>query len=356
MAVPAALAVRFAQVYREQAGIPEPHPPGFTPEAFGLPYEEMTVTTADGLDLPAWFVPARDGAPGPGVLLVHGWESARDRTLPNARVLHAADFRHRSSGSVRGHGANRREVIAISAGEFGSDAAAGFDALLARPEVTHGGILGHSMGSIGALLAAASDERVAAVVATATPADPNLLTRQTFRLARLPIPDPIAWPLAWLTTRLYLRPRGHQAARISATRAIARYAGPVLLVHGSADRVVPFTDLDRLARAARARRGRPVERLVIDEGQHSWLYESPEYRGVVARFFATHLGGPPDPDEAAGRARAVAASRLPDGELRFGAVAAEPGGLRSLAGVVTGGTAGDRSAGTLPGSSPATQG
>ena len=46
-----------------------------------------------------------------------------------------------------------------------------------------------------------------------TPADPYRLTRQTFRLAHLPIPDPIAYPLAWLTTRVYLRPRGHVVAR-----------------------------------------------------------------------------------------------------------------------------------------------
>ena len=65
------------------------------------------------------------------------------------------------------------------------------------------------MGGIGAILAAAADPRVAAVVATSSPAGPYRLTRQTFRLARLPIPDLIAYPLAWLTTRVYLRPRGH---------------------------------------------------------------------------------------------------------------------------------------------------
>ena len=69
------------------------------------------------------------------------------------------------------------------------------------------------MGGIGAILAGAADDRVAAVVATSSPADPLRLTRQTFRLAHLPIPDPIAYPLAWLTTRVYLRPRGHRVAK-----------------------------------------------------------------------------------------------------------------------------------------------
>ena len=144
-------------------------------------------------NLPAWFIPARGGQPGPGVALVHGWESARDRTLPNVVFLHAAGF-HCLTIDVRGHGANPAETLPISAGEFGLDALATFEALVARPEVTVGAVVGHSMGAIGAILAGAADPRVAAVVATSGPADPYRLTRQTFHLANLPIPDPIAYP------------------------------------------------------------------------------------------------------------------------------------------------------------------
>src|SRR3954453_3815925 len=114
----------------------------------------------------------------------------------------------------------------MTAGELGADAPAGVAALLARPEVTVAAISGHSMGGIGAILAAAADDRVAALVATSSPSEPYRLTRQTFRLARLPIPDLIAYPLAWVTTHVYLRPRGHKVPAINASAAIARYAGP----------------------------------------------------------------------------------------------------------------------------------
>ena len=190
------------------------------------------------------------------------------------------------------------------------------------------------MGAIGAILAGAADPRVAAVVATSGPADPYRLTRQTFRLAHLPIPDPIAYPLAWLTTRVYLRPRGHTVAEISATRAIARYRGPILLAHGDADQVVPFGHMGRLAAAARSSRGAgdaAVETLAMAGGQHSWLYEEPAYRAAVARFLTTALGGPLEPDEAARLAAATPAERIPDGETRFAAVEATPGGFRTLA-------------------------
>jgi acetyl esterase/lipase len=194
---------------------------------------------------------------------------------------------------------------------------------------------------------------VAAVVATSAPSDPYRLTRQTFRLARLPIPDVIAYPLAWLTTRVYLRPRGHRAATVSASAALVAHARPVLLVHGDADDIVPASNLDRLLRAAQAA-GRPVESLVIPGGRHSWLYEFPEYRRAVARFLAAALGGPFGPDEAGAIAAGVATFRLPEGEVPFAAIAAEPGGVRTLAGVVLPGRMGGRAAeAPPPGASPA---
>ncbi|MEO7663540.1 MAG: alpha/beta fold hydrolase [Candidatus Limnocylindrales bacterium] len=328
-AAPFALAWRFAHVYRDRAGYPRPQPPTFTPADLGLPFEGLEIPSAGGLRLPAWWIPSPTGTPGPAVLLVHGWESGRHRTLPNAAFLHAAGF-HVLTIDVRGHGANPPEDLPVSAGEFGADALAGARALLAMPVVTAAAILGHSMGSIGAVLAAAAEPRIAALVLTATPADPYRLTRQTFRLARLPIPDPIAYPLAWLTTRVYLQPRGHGVDDISATSAIRRYAGPILLVHGGHDQVVPIAHLDRLARAARGARIRlgeaaaEVEMLTIEGGQHSWLYEFPAYRAAVAGFLARHIGGPLDAGAAAGVAAALDIRRLADDTSRFAALAPAP--------------------------------
>jgi alpha-beta hydrolase superfamily lysophospholipase len=252
-----------------------------------------------------------------------------------AVFLNAAGF-HCLTFDVRGHGANPAETMPISAGEFGLDALAGFVAILGRPEVTHAAISGHSMGAIGALLAGAADARVAAVVSTSAPADPYRLTRQTFRLARLPIPDVIAYPLAWLTTHVYVHPRRHVVREIDATRAITRYRGPVLLAHGADDVVVQPSHLERLAKAARSARANdpdaePVETLIVAGGQHSWLYEDEGYRRIVATFLATALGGPLSPADAGRVAAATPADRIPDGEAKFAAVADEPGGLRTLA-------------------------
>jgi uncharacterized protein len=335
-----ALAYRFAVVYRQRAGLPRRRTGELTPADRGLPYEATVVRSSTG-DLPAWFIPARDGASGPGVVLVHGWESNRDRTLPNAEVLNAAGF-HVLTFDVRGHGDNPPETLPISVAEFRDDAAAALDTLLARPEVTVGGLLGHSLGAVGAILAAAgAGERCAALVSTSAPADPRRLTRETFRLAHLPIPEPFATPLADLTTRVYLRPRGHTMHDLSASRAVARYAGPLLLVHGALDSVVPPVHLRRLENAAlRGAAGRraagepaggPVEATLIADGHHSWLYELPAYRRTVAHFLATALHGPYSPEDAAERAAAVDALRVPEPEEPFAAVALRPGRRRTIA-------------------------
>jgi hypothetical protein len=184
------------------------------------------------------------------------------------------------------------------------------------------------------LLAAAAEPRVAAVVAASAPADPYRLSRQTFKLAKLPFPGPLAWPLAWLTTHVFLQPRGHTVRDVSAARAIERYEGPVLLIQGDADRVVPISHLGRLERAARKARGKhadsgEVEVLVIPGGEHSWLYEFSAYRAAVGRFLARNLG-PLDEAEGERVARAVPAMRQPQREHPFSAIEPEKSGVSML--------------------------
>jgi pimeloyl-ACP methyl ester carboxylesterase len=303
-AVPVAAAYRFALVYRSRAGYPRRIRPEVSPADVGLPFEAAVVRSA-GLDLPAWFIPAAGERPAPGVVVVHGWESARHRALPTARFLHAAGF-HALAFDVRGHGANPPEEMPITAAEFGADTVAAVRWLAARREVTAVGVVGHSMGGIGALLAAASEPSTRSVVAVSSPADAYRLTRLTFRLAELPIPDPIAYPLAWLTARVYARPRGHRIEDVSAAAAIQRITIPILLIHGAADTVVPFDHLERLARLAPA----GTETYVVEDGGHSWLYEDAGFRRTVAEFLARTLDGDTPAHRAAERAAALAVERI----------------------------------------------
>jgi dienelactone hydrolase len=123
---------------------------------------------------------------------------------------------------------------------------------------------------------------------------------------------------------------------VSATAAMARYAGPVLIAHGEDDGVVPRSHFERLAAAARAGRAddpiaAPVETLLVEGGQHSWLYEDAGYRRSVAAFLTRARGGPFDPATAADLAAATPAERIPEAEATFGTVEELPGGFRTLA-------------------------
>jgi alpha-beta hydrolase superfamily lysophospholipase len=317
-AAPSVAAYRFALEYRRRAGFPARRPLLETPTAYGLPFEAVLVPSEAG-PLPGWFVPAPGGRPAPAVVLVHGWESNRARMLPNAAFLHAAGFATLMF-DVRGHGENPPEALPISAAEFGADTLAAIGLAAARPGVTAVAVLGHSMGAIGAAIAAADDPRTAALVLTSTPADPRRLVRRTFQLAGLRLPGPVAHPLAALSMRVLLRPRGHAASATSASAAVGRYPGPVLIIHGALDEIVGAGDARRLERAARRVAGRDVELMIMPGARHRWLFEDPAYRGRIAAFLARHLEGGPGADEAAARAIALPVLRQPDTNGQFSAL------------------------------------
>jgi len=190
-------------------------------------------------------------------------------------------------------------------------------------------VLGHSMGGAGAIVAAARDPLIEAVVSMSAPADLVYMTRKTFDMAEMHIPEPIAMPLAWFTAALLIAPRRHGLHEASAVVAAGRYHGPLLLIHGAKDNGVPVEHLELIARAAEDARGAfdtEVETLVLPEFGHRWLYEDEGCRGLVADFFARALGGP-EPSVAADRAAAVNVRRPDDPIYGFGALASkEPSG------------------------------
>jgi len=126
-----------------------------------LDAEPVSLPTADGVTLAAWWVPGTNGA---AVLVRHGAGSTHEGALDQAAVL----ARHGYGVllmDARGHGASGGR--AMDFGWWGdADIAAGLDHLEARPGVDPDriGLLGLSMGGEEAL-GAAPDPRVRAVVA-----------------------------------------------------------------------------------------------------------------------------------------------------------------------------------------------
>ena len=364
-----AAAYRFALRYRERVGLPRRSPVEASPRDFGLEFEEVEIPAGDHR-LAGWFVPAQAtpaqrgrgaaatdaaepatatdataartskstahragaaAAPRPAIAIVHGWESNRGRTFAHVRYLHAAGF-HCLVFDVRGHGDNPPETLPINVPEFADDTAAAARWLAARPEVSAVGVLGHSMGGAGAIVAASREPEIAAVVSMSAPADLVRMTRKTFQMAEMRIPEPIATPLAWFTAAILLVPRRHSVEEASAVAAAARYRGPLLLVHGAQDHGVPVEHMDLIARAASAKRDRG--RLAGRNAGPARFRSSLALRGrrlppLGRRVLRQVARWPALPEAAGERAAAVEVERPADPVYGFGALASKTPPARS---------------------------
>ncbi len=145
--LPVAFAYLIAHV--AVATVPAPH--------LGAAYEDVTVTTSDGLDLAGWYVPSKNGA---AVIAFHG----RTKAQPHARML----ARHGYGVLIldrRGVGESEGDGSMLGWGGT-PDIHAAVDFLKARPEVDAGRIggIGFSVGGEEMLQAAAENPDLAAVV------------------------------------------------------------------------------------------------------------------------------------------------------------------------------------------------
>jgi len=332
-----AYAYRFALRYRERVGLPHRSPVETSPREFGLAFEDVSIPAGD-YGLTGWFVPAGPDGPAPrrrraaaaatpeprpGIVITHGWESNRGRTFAHVRYLHAAGF-HCLVFDVRGHGDSPEETLPMNVPEFAEDTAAAVHWLATRLEVSAVGVLGHSMGGAGAIIAASREPEIGAVVSLSAPADLVRMTRKTFDMAEMNVPKPVAAPLAFITAAVLLAPRRHSLADASAVLAAAKYRGPLLLIHGEQDHGVPVAHVRLIQEAAREARGPEdpaVEVLILPEFGHRWLYEDAGCRRTTAAFFAAALGGPVAPEEAGERAAACIVERPADPVYGFGALA-----------------------------------
>lgn len=247
---------------------------GPTPPPIGA--EGVWFRAADGTRLFGWWLPAAghgpDDPPAPTVIHVHGnagnlpGHEFFSEHLPPAG-FNVFLFDYRGYGQSEGSARSRDALIA--------DTHAALDTVLARRDVDPARIAlyGHSLGGAIACNVAADRMEVAALVlespfdswrnaaATAIGGDPP------FFLAK--------W-LAWVLIADHRRPDD----------ALHRYRGPVLILHGEADTIVPPGHGRRLA----ARAGDRAELHLYPGGVHNELQAThPRTRKTMIEFLRRHL-------------------------------------------------------------------
>lgn len=274
LAVCARIMQRFTRARRR---LPEPHS--------GVDgRDRVQFASADGRVLiRAWYLPARPQRAA--VVFVHGKDACRGDELKSPTLELA--LRLRAAGvsvlmlDLRGHGESGAARLTYGAHEQ-FDVRGAVDYLVARGyEPGRIGVLGASMGGSAALMAAAADVRIGALMIDSAFADfATMLEQQYHKLSGLP------WhflPGALLLARCVTGVALQRLRPIDAAPALS--GRPTLVVHGSGDPFVPCSHARAIAAAARAR-------LWVTASDHhlgSYALDPAAYSRIVLRFFTSAL-------------------------------------------------------------------
>jgi pimeloyl-ACP methyl ester carboxylesterase len=134
----------------------------FTPTNLGVTYEDVTLTSQDGVKLSGWYIPSRNKA---AVILLHGHSGNRLGVLHQAEALVQAGYGILMF-DLRAHGSSGgRRFTRSQAGV--DDVLTAVAYLSKRPEINAAGIgvMGVSVGGLFALQAAAQTVAIRAVAA-----------------------------------------------------------------------------------------------------------------------------------------------------------------------------------------------
>lgn len=240
-------------------------------------YDAVSVRSGD-LELRAWLA---DGAPDkPPVILVHGLGDNLE-----SYQEHAQPFRDRGHPvlllDLRGHGGSEGRHTTLG-GLESDDVRAAMDYLgeagLARPGII---IMGHSMGAVSVILAAADRNDVAAVIAEA-PFDSfrNTVAHHAKLLYRMP-----AWlPIIPLAIRAAEWRAGFVADDVDCVKAAARMNAPFLAIADGLDQRMPEPVIRRIVDAHPG----PNQMWVAEDVDHVGSFWNPDWEETVFGFLARH--------------------------------------------------------------------
>ena len=220
------------------------------PNDFALAYEDVSFTPRNGhLKLEGWLL---TGSPGsPYLIFVHGIDSQRsgaDAVELASRLVNEAGY-NVLLFDLRAHGTS--EGNRVTAGELERyDVLGAYDFLLSRgAEPGQVGLIGRSYGAGIAIMAAALEPGIAAVVADSTFSSVEDKAAHEIAL-RTPMPKalvPIFTPPARLLANLLY---GIDLGDLKPERDVARLQYPVLIIHGEADTRTPVPQGRRVYAAA----------------------------------------------------------------------------------------------------------
>jgi alpha-beta hydrolase superfamily lysophospholipase len=268
------------------------HPPLMSrletfPEQYGLRYEKAVFKTRDGLTLKGWWIPSPEGESELRTLIMcHGWGDNKGELLKITHYLNEKAGFNLLYFDNRSHGESEGEVTTIGALEtIDFDAAVNYLKENKPENVKRLGVFGMSMGAAVACMSVPDHPEVKAAVLESPFTDFRIVTRRwawnNLYVPYFPLVPITMWFLRWKVS-------DPKVDTYSPIRFVAKIAPrPLLIVGGSADRLMTESDVRRLYAAA----AEPKQLWIIPGAAHAKCHDvgGLEYEARVTSFFNKNL-------------------------------------------------------------------
>lgn len=264
-------------------------PPPYTEEGLiDVPVrpERVEFPARDGKPLSGWFIPAPDGTPNPWrcVLLLYGYGGYKEQMHEYAKMVHEGGFAALMF-DMRGAGLRRREPITLGYKERW-DLMDAVRYMKTRPDVDPEriGVFGVSMGGAIALMGAAEEPGIKAIVTDSAYADISDMIEPGI-VAFL---GKLALPFAPLIVRYAETMMGIRRQDIRPEKAAAEMGNrPLFVIHGLNDALTHPHSAHKIYEAATG----PKELWLLPDCGHGCApsVAPAEYRRRINGFFAKWL-------------------------------------------------------------------
>jgi uncharacterized protein len=243
--------------------------------------EQIGIHSSTGVFLNGRFFPASGHAL---IVLVSGYGDTQNQVLPYAEFLHRSGF-STLTFNPRARGDSGGEYVTLGVLEqIDLDSVIRYAAQRADVDPNRIGVLGISMGGATAILTAARDRRIRAVVDDCGFSDaPSVIAASFEHFIHLP-----AIPFAPVTVWIASHRAGIDVSDVRPEDVVGAISPrPILIIHGLADYVVPVANSERNFHAARE----PKELWLVPGARHGDAHKvaTAEYEKKVVTFFEKAL-------------------------------------------------------------------
>lgn len=199
-----------------------------SPKDYAIPFEPVSFTTDDNINISGWFIPAKNKT-AKTIILMHGYPADKGDILPGTLFLHQQynlfyfDFRYlgESGGSYSTLGKNETLDL-LAAIKF-----------LESRGIKDVIVWGFSLGGAVALMTAPLSKNISCIISESAYARLDWLANDYYRIPLL------KYPLAQLTRLWGILFLGYDIKDVSPVQSAEKITVPVLLIHSTHDQVIP---------------------------------------------------------------------------------------------------------------------